>query len=236
MKITSPHTPIQYILGKTEFCGLDFFVDENVLIPRPETELVVDAAIGIIEKQENDKKTYILDLGTGSGNIAISLASRLLASERAEGLTKIVDNCKISASDISEKAIGMAIKNADRHKVADRIDFIKSDLFNNINSRFDIILSNPPYIAEYEFADLQKEVLKEPMIALSGGKDGLDFYRDIINRSRSYLNTDGVLIFEIGFGQLDGIMEIFRRCNFNVRNVVKDFNGIDRVVVARWIN
>ena len=222
MRTIEPWTPIQYIIGRTEFCGLDITVNEDVLIPRPETELLVDKVAAIA--RNNGQGIRVLDLCTGSGCIAIAL-------------TKRVSDCKINASDISDKALDVARLNASRHGVSDKISFFKSDLFGNIDDRFDIIVSNPPYIARFEFETLQKEVLREPRMALDGGEDGLDFYRKIVADAPDHLRPGGQVIFEIGFGQAGEVCKILQeRGVFKVVGIEKDFNGIDRVVIATWIN
>ena len=220
-----PHTPIQYIMGTTKFCGINFLVDERVLIPRPETEMLVEVAEEFFyERRKTKDERRILDLCTGSGCIAISLTKRL-------------PDCKIVASDISDEALEVARWNADSKDGAGRIKFIKSDLFEYIDGKFDIIVSNPPYIARYEFYTLQKEVLEEPRIALDGGEDGLDFYRKIVSSAPSYLRPGGHIIFEIGFGQAAEIKDIIEEGRaFKVIEIVKDSSGIDRVLIAKWIN
>ncbi len=225
MTTVAPHTPIQYIIGKTEFCGMDFSVDERVLIPRPETELVVETVCEIVHRTSYIvHRPEILDLCTGSGNVAIALTKRLT-------------NCRIVASDISEDALAVARSNADRKCVADRIDFVKSDLFTDVKGSFDIIASNPPYIARPEFETLQKEVLREPRIALDGGDDGLNFYRNILSKSRLHLKPNGHIVFEIGYGQLNGIRDIIKNTGqFELTDVKKDWHGINRVIVVTWIN
>jgi len=220
MKTIKPHTPVQYIIGHTEFCGLDFIVNEDVLIPRPETELLVDVATEIINER---RYLRLLDLGTGSGNIAIAL-------------TKRIPDCKMVASDISEGAIEVARVNAEKHGVSGRIEFIQSDLFENIEGKFDIIVSNPPYIANDEFKTLQKEVLMEPRVALVGGEDGIDFYRKIISASPRYLINGGVLVMEIGYGQKAGILKIISQNGMKPEDVRIDHNLIDRAIIARWTN
>ncbi|MDP3804447.1 MAG: peptide chain release factor N(5)-glutamine methyltransferase [Candidatus Omnitrophota bacterium] len=241
VKAIEPYTPIQYVIGQSEFCGMDFLVDERALIPRPETELLVEEAARLVHSQQPMAHGLrILDLCTGSGNIAIALMARLrspsIATEN-EGLTKRAPDCKIIASDISEEALALARLNASKHGTGSSIEFVSSDLFSNIKGRFDIIVSNPPYIAGFEFETLQKEVTREPRVALDGGQDGLDFYRRIVNLAPEYLNADGYLIFEIGFGQAGEIKEIIDGAGlFKVTDIKKDFNGIDRVILARWIN
>lgn len=232
IKPVAPHTPIQYIIGSTDFCGYQFSVDDRVLIPRPETELVVEKAVDIINSgQSATRRLRILDLCTGSGNIAISLARKL-----SSGLTKDVTDCTILASDISDGALEVSSVNARSNGLGDRISFVKSDLFKYIGGLFDIIVSNPPYIARDEFATLQEEVLKEPHIALDGGPDGLVFYRKILSALPSHLERQGALVMEIGYGQLRRIRAIVEGGQFRITEVLKDINGIDRVVVVRWIN
>lgn len=143
------------------------------------------------------------------------------------------------ASDISVKAINIAKENANVHGVADRIEFVISDLFDKLAGRFDIILSNPPYIASHEFASLQAEVLKEPRIALDGGCDGLDYYRKIISRAGLYLNRGAFLILEMGYGQGPDIADMARRTGFlSHEDTIKDHNGIDRIIILKkkWIS
>ena len=215
--------PAAYIVQHKEFYGLDLFVDPRVLIPRPETELLVEPVMAV-SKCQGVKVSRMLDLCTGSGSIAISL-------------TKSIPECKIVASDISQAALSVARLNAKKNGVYDNIEFVQSDLFNNITGKFDIIASNPPYIAGYEFESLQKEVLMEPHIALDGGKDGLDFYRRIISEAARYLDRGGYLIIEIGFGQKEAISKIIKDYGeLKLLEVKKDFSGIDRVIVAQWIN
>ncbi len=221
VKIVKPYTPIQYVIGSAEFCGLDITVDESVLIPRPETELLVDTVcrfIGLSVCRLN-----ILDLCTGSGCVAIALTKRL-------------SDCTIVASDISNDAIAVARKNALRHDVADRIKFIKSDLFDSLDDKFDVIVSNPPYIASHEFFELHKEVLREPRMALDGGVDGLGFYRRIFASAGRFFAKDGQIFTEIGFGQKAHILKIIEDSGFVITEIIKDFNGIDRIIAAKWIN
>lgn len=219
MKTVEPYTPIQYVIGHAEFCGLQFTVNEDVLIPRPETEMLVEA---VVERLQRSRGERILDLCTGSGNIAVSLAH----------LTKYYADCKIIASDISTGALEVARFNAIRHGVYNSIEFVKSDLFDSLCGSYDIIASNPPYIARDEFAALQKEVLREPHIAFDGGEDGLEFYRRIISQSPGYLRDDGLLIMEIGYGQALRISRIVVNASrLKITEIRKDNNGIDRVMV-----
>jgi len=215
--------PIQYILGKTEFLGLEFKVNKDVFIPRPETEILVETAIKIVQSSEFIVHS-ILDLGTGSGCIAIALA-------------KFLPNITITATDISEKAIEIAKQNSILNNV--KINFLLSDLFNNYELRtknYELIISNPPYIPTTEIANLQPEIRYEPAIALDGGRDGLDFYRRIVDLAPNYLNKCGFLIMEMGFNQRKSIENIFKKSgNFQIIEIVKDYNNIDRVIVARKI-
>jgi release factor glutamine methyltransferase len=225
MKTIKPYTPVQYIVGSAEFCGLDFTVDERVLIPRPETEILVEETARLAGNLRlAGRKPRILDLCTGSGNIAIAL-------------TKRITDCKIVASDISAAALDVARRNAERHGTSPSVEFVESDLFSGLNCKFDLVVSNPPYIERGEFGTLQREVLKEPMIALDGGHDGLDFSRKIISQAPAYMAKGAHLIFEIGFGQAKGIEGLIERSgNFKIVDVKKDFNGISRVMILRWIN
>ena len=166
--------PVQYIIHKQYFEGLEFYVDENVLIPQPDTEILVEETINIIKENYKDKKVRILDLCTGSGAIAISIASILKKDMKI--------NFEITASDISEKAIEIAKRNAINNDV--EVNFVKSNLFESINEKFDIIVSNPPYIETNVINGLSKEVQNEPIIALDGGQDGLDFYRKIVEEAK----------------------------------------------------
>lgn len=209
-------TPLQYILGSKEFYGINFLVNENVLIPRPETELVVDHII----KEYKGKDVKILDIGTGSGAIAISLAINLKRS-------------KIEAVDISKKALEVAMENAKLLNVLERISFTQSDIFSTINSNdYDCIVSNPPYISEREMRSLPTNVKKEPKLALYGGLDGLEFYKRIVDKSISYLKDGGLLIFEIGCNQGKSVSELMQQKGFGNVKIKKDFNNLDRIVLG----
>jgi release factor glutamine methyltransferase len=218
--------PIQYILGYTEFMGLEFKVDKSVFIPRPETEILVETAIKIGHRLlVVGDRLRVLDLGTGSGCIAISLA-------------KLLPNAKIDAVDISFPALEVARENALLNKVS--VDFLQGDLFNTYRLSpiaYRLIISNPPYIASEDIKNLQPEIKYEPAIALDGAEDGLDFYRKIIHYAPSYLEQDGLLIMEIGFNQKGEIKKLFQKsADFEITDIVKDYNNIDRVVVARKIS
>jgi len=218
IKKLEEHIPIQYITNKQEFMKLKFFVNENVLIPRSDTEILVEE---IIENYKN-KEVKILDLCTGSGCIAISLK-------------KYIENSKIYAIDISEEALKVAKQNAINNEVD--ITFLKSDIFSNIKEeKFDIIVSNPPYIKTEVINNLDKEVKKEPLIALDGGNDGLYFYKKIIEEGYKFLNENGTIFFEIGYDQKDEIINIVKNdARYEIVKTKKDLGNNDRIIVIRKV-
>ena len=208
--------PVQYITNKQEFMGLKFYVDKNVLIPQPDTEILVEHVIEYCNNINYSLK--ILDLCTGSGAIAISLA-------------KYIKNANIYATDISENAIEIANKNAKINKV--EINFIKSDMFDNIEEKdFDIIVSNPPYMKTSVISTLSNEVKNEPYIALDGGKDGLKFYNIIYEKAEKYMNRNGIIFLEIGYDQKENIMNIFKK-KYREVYCLKDLNNNDRVIIVK---
>lgn len=212
--------PLQHITHRQEFMKMDFFVDENVLIPRPDTEILVEEVIKIAQKYNSPR---ILDLCTGSGAIAISLK-------------KFVPNADITAVDISEKALEIAQKNAE--KLEAKINFVKSNLFDKLdNKKFDIIVSNPPYIRKDEIKKLSEEVQKEPKIALDGGEDGLDFYRIITEQAINYLKTGSFLCFEIGYNQKNDVINVIKiiedEQNYKNTYCKKDLYGNDRIIITQ---
>ncbi len=211
--------PIQYITKNQEFMKLNFYVDKNVLIPQPDTEILVEEVINISKKLENIK---ILDICTGSGAIAITLA-------------KYIKDSKIYATDISKEAIKIASKNAKKNKVKEQITFLVSDMFNKIpNQNFDIIVSNPPYIEKNVINNLPKQVKNEPYIALNGGKDGLDFYKIISNNAYKFLNSDGYLCLEIGYNQKNYVIKLLENTNkYKDIYCKKDLANNDRIIIAR---
>ena len=211
------HIPIAYIFGKTNFYGYDLTVNQNVLIPRLDTEILIDETIKLIKER---KPSTILDIGTGSGAIAIVL-------NKETGV-------KAFAVDVSEKALLVAKQNAETNK-AD-VTFVKSNIFDNIQDlKVDFIVSNPPYIETDVVKGLEKEVIEnEPILALDGGEDGLDFYREIINNARKHLNKKGMLIFEIGYNQAEDVASLMKQ-DFKEIRVVKDYGGNDRVVIGELV-
>lgn len=207
--------PVQYIVEKCEFMGLDFNVNPSTLIPRGDTEILVEYAINSIKK--NKFKT-VLDIGTGSGAIAVSIAY-------------YCPNVKVTAADISEKALKTAKKNAEKNSVRQRIDFIKSDIFENVISKYDVIISNPPYIKSDVIKTLMPQVKEyEPISALDGGNDGLYFYKKIISNCENYLNKNGELLFEIGYDQSFEVSRLLSEKNFTEIKTTKDYAGLDRVI------
>lgn len=211
--------PLSYILGSEEFMGLTFNVNENVLIPRDDTEILVEK---IIELNQEKKDLKILDLGTGSGAIAIALA-------------KYLDVTKVVAVDKYNEALTVAKENAKINEVSDQIEFIQSDLFEKLiryKHTFDIIVSNPPYIPKKDIPALQVEIkAHEPITALDGGDDGLDFYRRIIQSSKHFLKANGLLAFEIGYDQAKDVCQLMQK-EFKEIEVIKDLSGLDRVVLG----
>lgn len=205
--------PIQYITKKQEFMGLDFFVDENVLIPQPDTEILVEEVLKI--SKLFNKKINILDLCTGSGAIAVSLS-------------KYIKDVNIIATDISENAIEIAEKNAIKNNAENKIKFVVSDMFKNIENKFDIIVSNPPYIETKEIEKLSKEVKNEPIIALDGGNDGIKYYKIIADNYNKFLNIGGYLLLEIGYNQGESVSKLFKNSE-----IKKDLSGNDRVILVK---
>lgn len=209
--------PLQYITNNQEFMKLDFFVDENVLIPRADTEILVEEVLKF-----TNQNTKLLDLCTGSGAIGISIAI-------------YNENARIYLSDVSKKALNIAEKNVIKHEVENRVKLIHSNMFENIQEKdFDIIVSNPPYIETETINKLDKNVLNEPHLALDGGKDGLDFYRIIINNSKNYIKKGGYLALEIGYNQRESVCNLLKQEKvYEEIYCKKDLGGNDRVIVAK---
>lgn len=210
------HIPLGYIFNETEFFGRKFYVDKNVLIPRLDTEVLIEKIINDIKNL--DFQPSVLDIGTGSGAIAITI--------------KKETGTKVTAVDISPEALLVAKQNAKQND-AD-IVFVQSNLFEKLSGRkFDIIVSNPPYIESSVIASLSPEVAEnEPILALDGGVDGLDFYRKIIMSAKEHLNKNGRIYFEIGYNQAKAVSKLLE-ANFEDIEVLKDYEGNDRVVLAK---
>lgn len=207
--------PLQYIFGKWEFYGLELFVDESALIPRFETEILVDKILNL-----NCEKSKILDIGTGTGAIALSLSHNL-------------ENSSVIGIDISERALALANKNKEKLKLKN-VKFLHSDIFSNVKvNDFNIIVSNPPYIGKEEMVALEKELSFEPQNALYGGEDGLYFYRNIVKNANNYLVDNGIIAFEIGYNQREIICDMLIKENFEILICEKDFAGFDRIIIAR---
>jgi release factor glutamine methyltransferase len=221
--------PLQYILGHQEFWSIDLKVDPRVLIPRPETELLIEEALHIFSNSPPIGSPRILEIGTGSGAIAIALAKEL-------------EEAFIVATDISDRALMLARENASKAGVQRRIAFVLGDLFGPFGRRggqdgVDMILSNPPYVPRSEMESLAEEVRgHEPRAALEGGEDGLDFYRRIIGQAPSCLNDQGWLLLELGQGQGRAVIEMVRQCGaFREPELLRDFSGIERVIKAQRV-
>lgn len=211
--VRATHYPLEYILGKQEFMGLEFAVNENVLIPRQDTEILVEKVLG------SCKERTVLDMCTGSGCIAISIA-------------KLGSPESTTAVDISEGALEVATKNAEKNEVS--VHFIESNLFENVSGKYDIIVSNPPYIESEVIETLMPEVREfEPRLALDGTEDGLYFYRKISEAALEYLNEGGEIFYEIGYNQGEAVMNILREAGFEDTKVYKDLAGLDRIVYGK---
>lgn len=209
--------PLAHIIGSCEFMGRIYNVSPTVLIPRPETEELIEQSLKQLKMR---LPITILDLCTGSGCIAISLAF-------------LFHSAQVTASDISEDALNTAKQNAANLNVLKRINFIKSNLFENIDKSFDFIISNPPYIPTDVIKTLSPEVLCEPHIALDGGKDGLDIIKKISKAAAKYLNPGGLLALEIGCAQAPKVVKFFREGIWQKPQIIKDFAGIERFVFVR---
>ncbi|AWI07641.1 peptide chain release factor N(5)-glutamine methyltransferase [Clostridium drakei] len=221
VNIRKQRMPVKYILGKCEFMGLDFYIKEGVLIPRPDTEILVELAIKCIKEQKLKK---ICDVCCGSGAIGISIG-------------KFVEDIKVKCSDISNIAYEVTLENIKRFQLKHKVEVVKSDLLNYFidnKEKFDIIVSNPPYIRNDVIPTLMEDVKNyEPYEALSGGQDGLDFYREITLQSLKLLNSGGFLLFEIGYDQKDSVGSILERNGFTDISCIKDLAGMDRVIKGK---
>lgn len=217
--------PLQHIIGNQEFWGLEFKVTPDVLIPRPETEFIIEAALAIV--QDRNKPVRVIDLCTGSGCIAVSLAKELTAAH-------------VIATDASEKALAVARENARAHGVADRIRYLKGDLFEpleelDIRGQIDIIVSNPPYVRAGDLSALQPEVRDyEPELALIAGPEGTEIAATIIKIAPEYLKPNGALILEMGLGQAEALAKMVEATGaYGKPGILKDLAGIERVIVAQ---
>ena len=211
--------PIAYIIKKKEFWSKNFFVNKNTLIPRPETELIVERLIKIIKK----KGILILDVGTGSGCILISLMSELKCS-------------KGIGIDISSKAINVAKKNRDKHGMQKKLLFLQKSITSEFNQKFDLVVSNPPYIKTNEFKNLSADIQNyEPKIALDGGNDGLDLIKKVIYKTKNILKLNGLLALEIGNEQIDKVSKILLKNNFKIEYIIKDYKENVRGIISTYV-
>lgn len=211
-------TPVAYLTGEREFYSLSLQVTPAVLIPRPETEFLVDK---VLELLEPDQAVEILELGTGSGAIALALAWQ-------------DPNISVTAVDFSKSALEVAKANAKRLEVDNQVKFIHSDLFQQVEGKFSIICSNPPYIPSETLPTLEPELGIEPAMALDGGQDGLDFYERILNQASSFLEEPGFVVLEIGWDQAEQVRNLGEKNGFTWLETVADYGGKDRVVVFQW--
>lgn len=237
IRMRSERIPLQQITGESWFCGLCFRVNEDVLCPRPETEILVEEALKRLRPYDR-----FLDLCTGSGCIAVSLLCLAAQMPGSSGLpsgavregTISRDALTGCGCDLSEKALKIAANNAALHGVSDRLELVQGDLFTPVHGTFDMIVSNPPYIASDQIASLMEEVRDhEPAMALDGGGDGLAFYRRILAKAGGYLKENGWLLVEIGFDQADAVRSMFIDNGYGAVQVVRDLAGLDRVVLGQ---
>ena len=215
----SKNEPIAYIMEEKEFWSKNFLVNKDTLIPRPETELMVEKIIEIFK----EKRISILDIGTGSGCILISLLSEL-------------NNSKGLGIDISKKALIVAKKNSEKHKIQSNIKFLNKSLDAKFNEKFDLIVSNPPYIKSSEIKNLREDIKKyEPRIALDGGNDGLDLIKKVIYKTKYILKVKGMLALEIGNEQYKKVSEILIKNNFKIEQIIKDYKDNIRCIISTYI-
>lgn len=221
--------PLQYITGYQEFYGLEFKVTPAVLIPRPETEFLVEQIIKLSQAKPEIVEPFIVDVGTGSGCIAITLARH-------------IPGARVVAIDISRAALEVARENATRHGVADQIEFLEGDLLAPLDGRglegsVDFLASNPPYVPLTDAATMQREVRDwEPMGALFAGNDGLSFYKRLLEEGRAYIKPGGYLVCEIGYGQLDAIRQMIAASDWRLETVTDDLQGIPRTLAVRKVS
>ena len=210
--------PLQHLLGTVEFCGQTFAIDKRAMVPRPETEELVEL---ITRCQLPTPNCRIVDVGTGSGAIALSLAKQLPEAE-------------VHAIDISEDALALARENASRLGLSDRIKFRKGDLLEGLDERFDLIAANLPYISMQDRESLSREVLHDPEIALFGGDHGDELIRKLIEQAPSRLNEAALLALEVGINQAEGLYEVLRQKNYHDIESKKDYSGVTRFLLARY--
>ena len=212
------HEPFQYIIGRQEFYRLEFEVTPDVLIPRPETEIMVEKAIEILSRPDASK---FCEIGVGSGGISVSILHS-------------IENATAVGIDISQSALAIAARNAEKHKVADRLDLREGDVFYGLDGRFDMIVSNPPYVPTDQLTSLQAEVRDfEPRVALAGGDNGLDVIERIVVGAPQFLKPQGYLLLEVGFDQAEKVQKLFDRGAWQPPESLADLQQIPRIVIAR---
>ncbi|KJF25885.1 SAM-dependent methyltransferase [Clostridium aceticum] len=220
------HMPVQYIVHHQEFMGLDLWVEEGVLIPRGDTEILVEKVLELYKKDFFSQAVRMIELGIGSGAISVSIG-------------KYIEKCEIYAVDISKKALDIAEKNILKHQMDKKITLLEGDLFQplkekNLEESFEFIVSNPPYIPKAIISTLSEEVKDyEPSVALEGGADGLNFYRKIVDESPEFLRKNGWLVLEIGYDQGEKLKKMMAKKRFRDIEVIQDLAGLDRVVIGR---
>jgi len=219
--------PLQYIIGHVDFMGYKLFVDQRVLIPRPETEIMVNCTIDLLHQMYSGQTLRVLDLGTGSGNIAIAIARNF-------------PDCEVIAVDVSQEALELARRNAHFQHVFERIEFVNQAMASFLQSslkpeeKFDLVISNPPYIPTDKMSSLPRDVLHEPRLALEGGKDGFEFIRQLMTLSPNVLRENGKLVFEIWDGQSETVYNLFEYFNlFKHLEFGKDYTDTNRYAICR---
>ena len=213
--------PTAYIVGEREFWGLDFLITPAVLIPRPETELIVEATAEIVQRTMSGQSPRMADVGTGSGNISVSIAH-------------LLPNCTFVATDVSQPALDVARQNALRHGVADRIEFVCTSYLDGVNGQFDLITANPPYVRDIDKRGLSADVLQEPHVALFGGSTGLDHVEAVLSAAVRMLRSGGWLVMEFGFGQEDDVRErAGRHEELRIDHTRADLQGLARTVIIQ---
>jgi len=217
VKRRSEGEPLQHLLGNVEFCGLTFLCDKRAMVPRPETEQLVE----LVEARIENRESRIVDVGTGSGVIAISLAAKF-------------PEAKILAVDISDDALALAQKNAAMLNLKDRVQFLKSRLLENVEGAFDLIVANLPYISTQDRRTLSREVLHDPEVALFAGKRGDELVRELIDKAPTRLHPGGLLALEIGLGQSETLLSALAEKNYRDICSKNDYNGVTRFIFARY--
>ena len=211
--------PLQHLLGTVEFCGHTFAIDKRAMVPRPETEELVELLLAEISGQKSEIR--ILDVGTGSGVIGLSLAVKF-------------PQANVCAIDISEDPLSLARENSAQLRLSERVRFQKSDLLENVSERFDLIVANLPYISMQDRHLLAREVLHDPEVALFGGSSGDELVRELIEQAPAHLEPGGLLALEIGLGQAEGLSDFLRQKNYHDIELKKDYSGISRFLLARY--